>query len=44
MKQLSSASLSEIKCWHNHIMHAKLFIKPTPDIDYVIYNDASKSG
>ena len=37
IKQLSSASPSEIKWWHNHIMHAKLSIKPTPDIDYVIY-------
>ena len=44
IKQLSSASLSEIKWWHNHIMHAKLSIKPTPDIDYVIYTDASESG
>ena len=25
-------------------MHAKLSIKPTPDIDYVIYTDASESG
>ena len=25
-------------------MHTKLFIKPTPDIDYVIYTDASESG
>ena len=25
-------------------MHAKLSIKPTPDIDYVIYNEASESG
>ena len=24
-------------------MHAKLSIKPTPDIDYVIHNDASES-
>ena len=43
IKQLSSASLSEIKWWHNHIMHAKLPIKPTSDIDYVIYTDASES-
>ena len=43
IKQLSSASLSEIKWWHNHIMHAKLSIKPTPDIDYVIYTGASES-
>ena len=44
IKQLSSASLSEIKWWHNQIMHATLSIKPTPDIDYVIYTDASESG
>ena len=44
IKQLSSASLSEIKWWHNHIMHATLSIKPTPDIDYVKYTDASESG
>ena len=44
IKQLSSASLSEIKWWHNHIMHAKLPIKQTPDNDYVIYTDASESG
>ena len=44
IKQLSSASLSEIKWWHNHIMHAKLSIKPTLDIDYVIYADANESG
>ena len=25
-------------------MHAKLSIKPTPDIDYIIYTDASESG
>ena len=25
-------------------MHGKLFIKLTPDLDYVIYNDASESG
>ena len=25
-------------------MHAKLSIKPTPDIDYVIYTNASESG
>ena len=44
IKQCSSASLSEIKWWHNHIMYAKLSIKPTPDIAYVIYTNASKSG
>ena len=44
IKQLSPASLSEIQWWYNHIMHAKLSIKPTPDIDYVIYTDASESG
>ena len=46
IKKLSSASLSEIKWWHNHTMHANamLSIKPTPDIDYVIHNDASESG
>ena len=43
IKQLSSASLSEITWWHKHIMHAKLSIKPTPDIDYVIYTGASES-
>ena len=43
IKQLSSASLSEIKWWHKHIMHAKLSIKPT-NIGYVIYTDASESG
>ena len=42
IKQLSSASLSEIKWWHRHIMHAKLSIKPT-NIGYVIYTDASES-
>ena len=25
-------------------MHAKLSIKSTPDVDYVIYTDASHSG
>ena len=44
IKQLSSASLSEIKWWHNHIMHAKLSIKPTPDTNYAICTDASESG
>ena len=44
IKQLSSASLSEIKWWHNHIMHAKLSIKQTPNIDYAINTDASESG
>ena len=43
IKQLSSASLSEITWWRKHIMHAKLSIKPTPDIDYVIYTGASES-
>ena len=44
IKQLSSASLSELKWWHNHIMHAKPSINPAPDIDYIIYTDASESG
>ena len=43
IKQLLSASLSEIKWWHKHTMHAKLSIKPT-NIGYVIYTDASESG
>ena len=25
-------------------MHAKLSIKPTPDIDYLLYTDATESG
>ena len=44
IKQLSSASLSEIKWWHNHITPAKLSIKPTQNIDYVMYTAASDSG
>ena len=44
IKQLSSTSLFERKWWHNHIIHAKLSIKPTSDIDYVKYTDASESG
>ena len=39
-----SFSVSERKWWHNHVMHAKLSIKPTSDIDYVKYTDASESG
>ena len=44
IKQLSSAFLSEINWWHNHIVHVKLSIKPTPDIEYVIYTDVGGSG
>ena len=44
IKNISSASLFEIKRWHNNIMHAKLSIKLIPDNDYVIYADPSESG
>ena len=44
IKQLLSASLSEIESCHNLTMHAMLCIKPTPDIDHVIFTDAIESG
>ena len=31
IKQLSTASLTEIKWWHNNRMYTKLSIKPTPN-------------
>ena len=44
IEQLSSAFLSELNWWHNHIMHTKLSTKPTPDIDCIIFTDTSESG
>ena len=44
IKQLSSASLSELKWRQSHIIPANLSTKPTRNIYCIINTDASESG